>query len=88
MKTLTEISRVKFIEMINFCGSYKQEYGEFPGHLELSARYGDLRAKLFANMIKDYKEKVFSLDKLVRALLMDDGYIRYVSNTISFERRR
>lgn len=77
MKTITEINKYKFLEMVAFCDAYKGVYGEMPTTGEVAEKFGETRTKLFYNMVKAFDNSVLRLPLFVRATLRDDGFIEY-----------
>lgn len=77
MKTITEISKFKFLEMAAFVEGYKKVNGRIPEKEDLFKRFGEVRTKLFLNIWIAYNNGTFNIDTLVRATLRDDGIIEY-----------
>ena len=73
MKTVTEISKHKFLEMVEFCKS--QNYETL--NENMSSKYGEERARLFSMMLTAYNKGDLHLDTFIRVELRDDGFIRF-----------
>ena len=79
-RVLTEISIVKFKQML-------EDADEKPNPTEyIEEKYGQLRCKLFINILQAYKEKELDLAHFVRAALLDNGNVRYTLRSIRSKR--
>lgn len=77
MRTLTEISKFQFLDMVTFFEAHKKVYGDIPKSEVFYAKFGELRTKLFLNMIIAFDRKELRLDTFKRAILRDDNMIEY-----------
>jgi hypothetical protein len=77
VRTITEISKYKFLDMLAFCNAYKKVYGEVPDANFLSNEFGRSRAALFANLVLALDTGKINMEKFIRATLRDDGMIEF-----------
>ena len=77
VKTITEISKYKFLEMVAFCNAYKKVYGEMPESEKIQKQFGEVKGKLFANMLVAFDLGTLKIDTFIRATLRDDNQIEY-----------
>ncbi len=77
MKTLTEINKFKFLEMMAFVNAHKKAWGSIPEKETLFSQFGEIQTKLFFNMMVALDMEKINLRKFVRATLRDDGNIEY-----------